>query len=351
MPDDFPRDEDDEFSDWAGNHDDDPPDVPASVTFMEMMRHAAARASGDNRPKPPEDIAGEAGSATAANAAKPVQRAPVRRVRRRPKRIRVAVSMIGGLLRTFIIVVVAAGLMATIFTWWTPNEFISSSARQGLSVAIATDTVTQMPTGLPTPNWAQRIGIVSGHRGNDSGAVCPDGLTEAAVNLSVAEKVVVNLRGQGYTVELLDEFDPRLTDYQAAALVSIHANTCRDFGEPVSGYIIAASLGRISTRVGDERLVDCIADHYAQETQLVRRMETTVDMTDYHTFREINPLTPAAIIELGFMLGDRELLTEHPDTMAKGISDGVLCFLANNSSLRSLEAGPVSTIPPTDDQE
>ena len=235
--------------------------------------------------------------------------------------------MIGGLLRAFFIVIVAAGLMATIFTWWTPNEFISTSVRQGLSIAIATDAVTQVPTALPTPNWARRIGIVSGHRGNDSGAVCDDGLTEASINLSVAEMVVRNLRGIGYSVDLLDEFDPRLTDYEAAAMVSIHSNTCRNFGERVSGFIVAASSGRITARSDDGRLVDCIARHYATETQLERRLETTVDMTDYHTFREIGPLTPAAIIELGFMLGDHELLTEHPDVLARGIADGVRCFL------------------------
>ncbi len=27
------------------------------------------------------------------------------------------------------------------------------------------------------------------------------------------------------------------------------------------------------------------------------------------------------------MLGDRELLTEHPDVLARGIADGVRCFL------------------------
>ena len=39
-----PRDEDSEFKEWASNRDpEEPPNVPASVTFMEMMRQAAAR--------------------------------------------------------------------------------------------------------------------------------------------------------------------------------------------------------------------------------------------------------------------------------------------------------------------
>lgn len=327
MPDDFPRDEDAEYKEWARKRDDDePPDVPASVTFMEMMRRAAANATDEPPAEQYEEIALPETPPAVAKA--PSGPAPsVRRVRRSRRRARAAVGMIGGLLRAFIIVTVAAGLMATIFTWWTPNEFISTSVRQGLSIAIATDAVTQVPTALPTPNWARRVGVVAGHRGNDSGAVCPDGLTEASINLTVAEMVVRSLRGLGYTVDLLDEFDSRLNNFEAAAMVSIHSNTCRDFGERVSGFIVAASTGRITARGDDGRLVDCIAQHYATATQLERRLETTVDMTDYHTFREIAPLTPAAIIELGFMLGDRELLTEHPDTVARGITDGVRCFL------------------------
>jgi N-acetylmuramoyl-L-alanine amidase len=50
-------------------------------------------------------------------------------------------------------------------------------------------------------------------------------------------------------------------------------------------------------------------------------------MTDYHTFREINRATPAAILELGFMLADREILTTRPDVLANGVTDGILCFL------------------------
>lgn len=334
MPDDIPRDEDSEYNEWARNRDEEPPDVPASVTFMEMMRRAAAKASSPPAPRT-DDYAEAAPVEPTPPTSTPRPSGPppsVRRVRRGRRRARTAVGVIGGLLRAFIIVVVAAGLMATIFTWWTPNEFISTSVRQGLSIAISTDTVTQVPTSLPTPNWARRIGIVAGHHGNDSGAVCSDGLTEASINLTVSEMVVRNLRSLGYTVDLLDEFDSRLTNYEAAALVSIHSNTCRDFGEHVSGFIVAASAGRITAHNQDTDLVECIAQHYKTETQLQRRLETTVDMTDYHTFREIAPLTPAAIIELGFMLGDHELLTEHPDTLARGISDGVRCFLEPGTS-------------------
>lgn len=255
-----------------------------------------------------------------------------RRVKRRKTRARRrTVGVIGGLVRSLLVTLVAAGLMATIFTWYTPSGLISSEVRQGLSVAIATSAVSAaQPTAMPTPNWLRRIGVVAGHRGpeNDPGAVCPDGLTEAEINFNVAQLVVRNLRSRGYTVDLLDEFDLRLDGYQAAALVSIHANTCQEWpGEVVSGYLIAAAAARVTARGNDQLLVECVARHYGSASGLPRREGVTVDMTDYHTFREIHSLTPAAILELGFMLADRDVLTNQPDSLARGITDGILCFM------------------------
>jgi N-acetylmuramoyl-L-alanine amidase len=318
---------------------DNPPDdsqhehIPASVAFMEMMRQAAAKAN-----PPPPDPAPQPASApvespsalTEEQRAQAIEEQRILRVkRRRARRRRHTVGVLGGIVRTFIVVVVAAGLTATIFTWWTPSQFISQNVQAELSVAQATSQVTIVPTGLPTPNWLRRVGVVSGHRGpeGDPGAVCDDGLTEAEINFAVAQLVVRALRGRGYSVDLLDEFDPRLDNYQAAALVSIHANTCQDFGEVVSGFLISAAAARVTARGSDELLVNCIAQYYGQATGLQRRDGVTVDMTDYHTFREIHPVTPAAIIELGFLLGDRAVLTGQQEAMAQAINDGILCFL------------------------
>lgn len=373
MPDDpFYRDNED-GEQWPPEPPTDP-EIPASVAFMEMMRQAAAKARPQRniwadpdipprRPTPPESAPEAAKPATEAPAEAPpaeptapsiadpshpdyaaaMEAQRVQRIKRRnTRRRRRAVGVVGGIVRSFIIVFGAAIIMATIFTWWTPTAFISNDVRESLSVAIATSAVTMEPTGLPTPNWLRRIGIVSGHRGpeNDPGAVCPDGLTEAEINFNVAQLVVRNLRGRGYTVDLLDEFDPRLDNYQAAALVSIHANTCQDFGEVVSGYLISAPAARVTARGNDDVLVGCIARHYASASGLQRREGVTIDMTDYHTFREIHAQTPAAIIELGFMLADRNLMTGQPDVLARGITDGIICFL---------EPGSAPTPQPTQD--
>ncbi|MGJ3239319.1 MAG: N-acetylmuramoyl-L-alanine amidase family protein [Anaerolineae bacterium] len=258
--------------------------------------------------------------------------------RRRERRQRRRVGILGGFLRTAFVAIVAAALGATVFTWFTDPEFFTPNVVSGLQVAQSTSVMAAAPltpSAIPvTPNWARRIGIVSGHRGpeNDPGAVCPDGLTEREINFAVAQLVVRGLRERGYSVDLLDEFDPRLDTYQAAALVSIHANDCRDYGEYVSGYLVARAAARPAGGL-DDVLAECVARDYGDAVQIERRFSLTIDMTDYHTFREIHPLTPAAIIELGFMKDDRDLLTNQQPLIAEGIIDGILCFLNGENPL------------------
>jgi N-acetylmuramoyl-L-alanine amidase len=206
--------------------------------------------------------------------------------------------------------------------------------------------IPTQPRPVGADGQALRIGIVSGHRGNDSGAVCDDGLTEAEINFNVVSYIVRDLRTLGYTVDLLDEFDARLNNYQAVALVSIHANTCQDYGYPVSGYLISAAAARITTRSVDDLLVECVAREYEAVSGLLRRPGVTRDMTDYHAFREIHPQTPAAILELGFMRTDRDVLTSNPERLARGIVNGVLCFVEPARDVLMPTAAPENTEPP-----
>jgi N-acetylmuramoyl-L-alanine amidase len=179
--------------------------------------------------------------------------------------------------------------------------------------------------GLPGGGTSRHIGIVAGHSGNDSGAVCPDGLTEAQVNLAVAEAVVRSLRRRGDTVDLLKEFDPRLRGYRADAFVSIHADSCE---VDLSGYKVASLEGGSDA---SQRLADCLWERYGAVTSLPPHPNTiTYDMSRYHAFREISPTTPAAIIETGFLKGDRQLLEKEPGRAAEGIVAGLDCFLQDS---------------------
>lgn len=189
--------------------------------------------------------------------------------------------------------------------------------------AVEEDTATATATVLP-PGVA-RIGIVAGHAGYDPGAVCPDGWSEADLTKVIAQEVQELLLRKGYHVDLLEEFDTQLTDYRAQALVSIHADSCEVPG--ASGFKVARVTDSAIPEAED-LLVACLYQEYQAATELPRHPSSITDnMTSYHAFREIDRSTPGAIIEVGFLLGDRDLLVSRPKLVARGIAAGVVCFL------------------------
>lgn len=187
-----------------------------------------------------------------------------------------------------------------------------------------TPTATRVPP-TPTPTKPpKKVGLVVGHWGYGPGAVCPDGLTEVEINLAVAQSVETLLEGQGYAVDLLEEFDEALEGYLADALVSIHADSCNV--PEASGFKIASVLG--SDLPEDDHLVQCLREEYQAATGLSFHVHSiTYDMTEYHAFYEIAPQTPAAIIETGFMAADRQILLDQQDKVAQGIANGLIRFL------------------------
>ncbi len=230
-------------------------------------------------------------------------------------------------------VIAVAVLAATIFTAATPVSLLTGDVSNILAEAISfaeTTPASEWPTATPRPR--PRIGIVVGHWGNnnDKGAVCPDGLTELDVNLEVATLVQQGLKDEGFDIDLHQEFDPLLHDYRALALVSIHADSCQYVNDLATGYKVASSMGtRRPERTG--RLTSCLRYRYEEATGLQPHNSITEDMSSYHTFDEINENTPAAIIEIGFLNLDRQILTREPDRIAAGITNGILCYIRNES--------------------
>jgi N-acetylmuramoyl-L-alanine amidase len=250
-------------------------------------------------------------------------------------------------IRNLTIAVSVAAVLATVFTAWVPASLNPGEVVANLLSAAEPAAPTVAAAVQNTASLAERslrVGIVAGHSGphrqtgyEDPGAECPDGLTELQVNQSVAELLVDILEADGLQVDLLEEFDPRLEEYQAVALVSIHADQCLPINEQATGFKIAAAM---ESQVPDrsQRLVTCIADRYRQETDLAFHPDSiTRDMTEYHTFYEIDNLTPAVIIETGYLYLDREILTKEPDRIAKGIAEGIMCYVNNESA--TLPAG------------
>lgn len=220
-------------------------------------------------------------------------------------------------------VVLVALAVATLYTAGTPQA-VASIAHEG---PLPTATPL-LPT--PTPRPRPRIGVIAGHWQFDSGAVCPDGLTEAQVNLDIATRVADALQAEGFQVDLLAEYDPNLTAYQALALISIHADTCDE--EPERSAFKVAADPKTETRTRSQRLKACLVDRYQRITGLPYDPYTvTRDMADYHAFREIHYSTPAVIMEVGYLKGDRTLLTAHADRVAQGILAGLKCYIYNET--------------------
>lgn len=222
-------------------------------------------------------------------------------------------------------------LVASLFTIWTPGTLLSKDLADRISLLQPLIKSTQAAFPSPTAPPKPRVGIVAGHSGpqNDPGSVCSDGLTEAKVNLTIATLVQKNLVEQGYDVDLLQEFDPRLKQYQAKVLVSIHNDSCNYINNEATGFKVAAAQASLNPDKAS-RLTACLSDRYAKTTGLPFHYNSiTPDMTSYHAFDEIDPQTTAAIIETGFLNLDRKILTEQPDLVAQGVTEGILCFLHN----------------------
>ncbi len=226
---------------------------------------------------------------------------------------------------------VYAFLLASLFTLFTPNNLFSGQTLERVFQAWQANPTVIAPVNNIASTTTGRIGIVSGHWKNDSGSVCPDGLTEEQVNLTIATLVQQKLIAEGFTVDLLEEFDPRLSLYQGIALISIHSDTCEWISNEATGFKVTAAINSVYPEKAS-RLVLCMADRYQSATGLKYLANSvTNDMTYYHAFDEIHTETTAAIIETGFMNLDRQILTQHPDLVAQGIVDGLLCYIRNES--------------------
>jgi len=240
-------------------------------------------------------------------------------------------SLVSQTLRIIQAVSIVAIVLATLFTAWTDPGLLPGNIGKNFTIKqIAQVTQPAIILGTPTPRTKPLIGIVAGHSGHDSGAVCSDGLTEVSINQQIAAYVQKLLVDKNIDVDVLHEFDDRLKGYQALALISIHADSCDYINDQATGFKVAAALSNPHPERA-ARLTACMRSRYSKATGLPLHNSVTADMTSYHAFDEINNETTAMIIEVGFMNLDRQLLTQKPEVIAQGIADGILCFINNES--------------------
>lgn len=238
-----------------------------------------------------------------------------------------------------------AVLVATLFTAWTPASIFSNNFQEQLLLILTPQAETNPIIITSQPQL--RIGIVAGHSGNDSGAVCYDEngqvtLTEADVNSKIANLVKDKLVAESYQVDLLNEFDTRLNGYRAVVLLSIHNDSCEYVNDQATGFKVASSLNTHDINRA-QRLTACLVDRYEHTTEMTFHAGSiTADMREYHAFSEVDPNTITAIIETGFLYLDREILTTETERVAQGVTQGILCFLKNES----VPPTPLPTVAP-----
>lgn len=219
-------------------------------------------------------------------------------------------------------------VMATLFTMWSPGNIFPAPV-SGLSAGTGEARVTATPHPTLTPGLRPKIALIAGHMNNDSGATCPDGLTEASVNYSIAFLLQRMLREDGFDVDIMSEYDDRLFQYEGLLLISIHNDTCQFISADMSGFKVAVSYVNPIPE-NPKRLLSCLSDRYGKRTSLRYHPNTiTPDMTRYHAFDKINSRTTAAIIETGFLNLDRDILVNQTERVAQGIREGILCYARN----------------------
>jgi N-acetylmuramoyl-L-alanine amidase len=227
------------------------------------------------------------------------------------------------------IVAFAIAFVTGLMGLWRPAQVVALAPAPVQTFApsfipISTATPSATPTPLPP-----LIGLLAGHSGGaDTGAVCPDGLREVDITTDVAARAKTILETRGYRVDILAEFDKRLDalkrDYAPAAFLAIHVDSCVDYA---SGYKVARAANS-AIPAEEDRLVRCVSAAYGAATKLEwHEGSITRDMTHYHALDEIDPRSPGAIIELGFMGSDKIILKTRRDAMALAIADGLVAFL------------------------
>ena len=226
--------------------------------------------------------------------------------------------------------VISVGVvMATLLTLWNPHGlFKNPSMVSFLPTPINPD---QNGSGLPA---SVHVGIQIGHYKHDEGNTCPDGIKEVDVDYVIASKVQALLATTGVNVDMLDEYDLKLLNYKSDVLVSIHTGSCTDASAAVSGFKIANQL-RNESLDNTNNLAACLGDAYHQNTGLAFGYEIITDDNPLsHTFIDINPQTPAVLIETGSLAVDREIIINNSDRAANGITAGILCYLKNEKLIK-----------------
>ncbi len=237
----------------------------------------------------------------------------------------------------------AAGLEVTTLEGQLPSESVAAPATpeptpQAGSAADPQPTPesTQRPhaparTLAKRDGQQPRVGLQAGHWRrqeapapfNTNTGASGGGKTEAEVNLDVAQRTAALLREAGCLVDVLPTW---FSDgYTADVFVAIHAD-----GGPADrrGFFADAPV-RSNIKSVEQRLVDLLNEEHAKATGIPYQNRSTPNSRYYYGFDRVNPGTPRALIEMGFLTNaaDREVMLGSPDIIARGLANAIIRFL------------------------
>ncbi|HLM83850.1 MAG TPA: N-acetylmuramoyl-L-alanine amidase [Candidatus Bathyarchaeia archaeon] len=157
------------------------------------------------------------------------------------------------------------------------------------------------------------------------------GKTEWAVNLSIARQTKKLLERQGYEVEILPATVP--VGYSADAFIAIHADG--SLKPSSSGFKVSPPA--FGSNENSVKLSGELEKSYGTATKIKNDPNVTGNMRYYYAFNyrsfkhAIDPKTPAAILETGYLTGqsDRDVIVDHPEVAATGIATAVEKYFGN----------------------
>jgi len=190
------------------------------------------------------------------------------------------------------------------------------------------------------PEGPIKVGLQAGHWKNDeipdelsrlkgNTGSASNGITEWEVNLKIAQETAKILQTKGIIAEILPTTIP--VDYWADVFVAVHADGNTD--RSVSGF--KAAVPRRDMTGNNKKLLEAMETAYEKNTRLEKDPNVSRNMRGYYAFgwwrfdHAIHPMTPAIILETGFLTNysDRLTIVNRPEKAAAGIAEGIVEFL------------------------
>lgn len=233
----------------------------------------------------------------------------------------------------------------------TTGVVVAVLGRAGEGYLVRTPCDREVVVSAGTPLAGATVVLDPGHGGSETGAVGANGLTEAELNLAVAELARAELEAAGASVVLTRTADYRMalapraaiaTRLEARAFVSIHHNGDADGPSARPGTETYAQIGNPESRrlsgLVYEEVVGALAAHgdvpWVADRDAGAKFRANEEGGDYYGILRRSAGVPAVLSEALFLSNppEAELLARADvrQVEAEAISRAVLRFLTSD---------------------